>query len=101
MRREVSWEMGKEHQLQAAIDILKERGARRIVLFGSTAKGIHGRHSDIDLACEGIPPAQFFKVLGELLSTTGENIDLVDMRAIKGTLRRRIEKEGVLLYETK
>jgi len=93
--------MDKERGLQAAIDILKERGAKRIVLFGSTAKGTHSRHSDIDLACEGIPPDQFFKVLGELLSTTGESIDLVDMREVKGTLRSRIEREGELLYETK
>jgi len=91
----------KERGLQAAIDILKERGAKRIVLFGSTARGTHSRHSDIDLACEGIPPDQFFKVLGELLSTTGESIDLVDMREVKGTLRSRIEREGELLYETK
>jgi len=93
--------MDKERGLQAAIDILKERGAKRIVLFGSTARETHGRHSDIDLACEGIPPAQFFKVLGELLFTTEESIDLVDMKEVKETLRRRIEREGVLLYETK
>jgi len=90
-----------ERGLQAAIDILKERGAKRIVLFGSTVRGTRGRHSDIDLACEGIPPDQFFKVLGELLFTIGESIDLVDMKEVKGTLRSRIEKEGELLYETK
>ncbi len=93
--------MDNERGLQAVIDILKERGAKRIVLFGSTARGTRGRHSDIDLACEGIPPGQFFKVLGELLFTTGESIDLVDMKEVKGTLRSRIEREGELLYETK
>jgi len=93
--------MDKERELQSVINILKERGAKRIVLFGSTAKGTAGRHSDIDLACEGIPPDQFFKALGELLSTTEESIDLVDIREAKGTLRSRIEREGELLYETK
>jgi len=93
--------MDKERGLQAAIDILKERVAKRVVLVGSTLTSLDHRHSDIDLACEGIPPAQFFKVLGELLFTTGESIDLVDMKEVKGTLRRRIEREGVLLYETK
>lgn len=93
--------MDKERELQPVIDILKECGVKRIVLFGSTASGTAGRHSDIALACEGIPPDQFFKALGELLSTTEESIDLVDMREAKGTLRSRIEREGKLLYETK
>ncbi|MCI2424485.1 nucleotidyltransferase domain-containing protein [Candidatus Acetothermia bacterium] len=75
--------MDKERRLRAAIDILKEHGAKRIVLFGSMAKGTDSKHSDIDLACEGIPPAQFFKVLGEIFFTTGESIDLVDMREVK------------------
>jgi len=93
--------MDKQRGLQVAIDILKERGAKRILLFGSTARGTYGKYSDIDLACEGIPPGQFFKVLGELLLATGESVDLVDMREVKGTLRSRIEREGELLYETK
>lgn len=93
--------MDKERELRAAIDILKGRGVKRVFLFGSTARGTDSKHSDIDLACEGLSPDQFFKVLGELLSATGESIDLVDMKEVKGTLRRRIEREGVLLYETK
>jgi len=93
--------MEKEHRLQVAIDILKEHGAKRIILFGSTVRGTYGKYSDIDLACEGIPPAKFFKVLGELLLATGESVDLVDMREVKETMRSRIEREGELLYETK
>jgi len=93
--------MDEAHDLQGVIDILKKRGAKKIVLFGSTAKGTRSAHSDIDLACEGIPSAQFFRVLGELLFATGESIDLVDMREAKAPLRRRIESEGVLLYEAK
>jgi len=91
--------MSREHELQAVIDILKEHGAKKIVLFGSTAKGKRNAHSDIDLACEGIPSTQFFKALGELLFITGESIDLVDMREARAPLRSRIEREGVLLYE--
>jgi predicted nucleotidyltransferase len=91
-----------EHrEVKTAVDILKEYGVKRIFLFGSVAKSKHRSHSDIDLACEGISPERFFKVLGELLSRTGGSIDLVDVKEVKDTLRKRIEREGILIYEAK
>jgi len=91
-----------EHrEVKTAVDILKEYGVKRIFLFGSVAKSKHRSHSDIDLACEGISPERFFKVLGELLSRTGGSIDLVDIKEVKDTLRKRIEREGILIYEAK
>lgn len=93
--------MDGDRRLKEAVEILKEYGVKRIFLFGSVARGISRDYSDIDLACEGLLPEQFFKVLGKLLVMTGRSIDLVDMEEVKDTVRRRIEKEGILLYEAK
>lgn len=88
-------------EVRAAVDILKEYGAKRVLLFGSVARGEHHSLSDIDLACEGIAPDKFFKALGRLLSTLGRSVDLIDLKEVKETLRNRIAREGVLLYGAK
>lgn len=81
------------------VDILKGYGAKKIVLFGSLARESGHRYSDIDVACEGLPQENFFKALGEILSVLDEDVDMLDLEEVKGTLRSRIEREGVLLYE--
>jgi len=91
----------EQSDVKAALSILKENGVKRVLLYGSGAKGRHHRFSDIDLACEGISPDRFFKVLGRLLSVIERRVDLVDLNEIKETFRKRIEREGILLYEEK
>lgn len=93
--------MDSDRRLKEAVKTLKEYGAKRVFLFGSAARGTSGDYSDIDLACEGLSPEQFFKVLGRLLATTGRSVDLVDIEEVKDTIQRRIEREGILLYEAK
>ena len=92
--------MDKDAGLNRAIEILKGYGVRRVILFGSFARGSAHRHSDIDVACEGLAPEDFFHALGEILSELDKDVDLVDLQEIRGGLRRRIEKEGIIVYET-
>ena len=80
------------------IGILREYGARRVFLFGSMARGDARPGSNVDLACEGLPPGRFFEAWGKLLLFAGREVDLVDLSEVKEPLRRCIE-EGVLLYE--
>jgi len=90
----------KEHEdLSPLVGILRDYGARRVFLFGSMARGDVRPGSDVDLACEGLPPGRFFEAWGRLLLFTGREVDLVDLSEVKEPLRRRIEEEGVLLYE--
>ena len=61
-------ELRRQQALQAAdacIALLKNCfGARRVILFGSLAgQGVWHSQSDIDLAVEGVAPADFFKGL--------------------------------------
>ena len=86
--------------LEKIVEILKGYGARKVILFGSIARGEAHSWSDIDVACEGLAPEKFFKALGEILSELGENVDVVDLGDVRHSFRSRIEREGILLYES-
>lgn len=78
----------------AACRLRKERfGARRVILFGSIA-GQGGWHaeSDIDLAVEGLPPAEFFPAYAACrdLLPQGLELDLVAIENAYPEMRARI-----------
>ncbi len=84
----------------AAAQALKEQyAATRVVLYGSVAHG-YGFHaeSDIDLAVEGIAPAQFWKAWASLdpIDPAFE-INLVAVEEATPRLLVVLETEGVLL----
>lgn len=76
-------------------------GAKKIVLFGSRARGDNHERSDIDLAVYGLPFAnvgQFSFELEEL--PTLLKFDVVQVNADTSVaLVAEIEKDGVLFYE--
>lgn len=87
----------KEQALAAArqcIDLLKRRfGATRVILFGSLAgQGVWHSDSDIDLAVEGIPPADFFRAYNacDALLPPGLQLDLVPLEDTYPEMRARI-----------
>jgi predicted nucleotidyltransferase len=74
-------------------------GARKVLLFGSLARGDQGQMFDIDLAVKGISPERFFEAVGFATSQTQKwKIDVVDVDDCAGSLRDMIEKEGVVLW---
>lgn len=87
----------KEQALEAAeacIRLLKERfGAKQVILFGSVAgQGTWHERSDIDLAVEGLAPAEFFPACSacrELLPR-GLELDLVPLESVYPEMRARI-----------
>jgi predicted nucleotidyltransferase len=78
---------------------------RRILLYGSRAKGKARWNSDIDLAVEGVvDPAEWTQILRlvdieESPVRTLLKIDLTRIEQADSALRRSIEMEGKLLYE--
>jgi len=79
---------------EACIRLLKERfGAKRVILFGSVAgQGTWHERSDIDLAVEGLAPAEFFPAYSacrELLPR-GLELDLVPLESAYPEMRARI-----------
>ena len=65
--------------IEAAADHLRRYGAREVYLFGSAATGTLRPDSDVDMAVEGLPPAVFFRAVGELMHILDRPVDLIDL----------------------
>jgi predicted nucleotidyltransferase len=81
-----------------AKELIERFGAKKVILFGSLARGGYTRWSDIDLAAWGIPPVDFFKAVA---FATGFSkiwkVDLVDGEDCSKGLHDVILKEGIEL----
>ena len=78
-------------------------GVKRLVLFGSRARGAHAPKSDIDLAVYGIEDAVEFAGFAEALEEEAWTLltfDLINMSAQPSPdLIAEIERDGVVIYE--
>lgn len=103
-RRERERRRAEEARAEAeriARAIVERCGAaiRRIVLFGSVAKGRPFTElSDIDLAVEADSPEAFFRAVATALRSDFD-VDVVDPADARPVLREAIERDGVVLYE--
>ncbi len=81
------------------IDLAKKYNVRKLVLFGSRARGDYKEKSDIDLAVyEGDCTKFSLDVDDETYTLL--SYDVVDMnRPIDNELKESIEREGIVLYE--
>ena len=81
-----------------AEELVKRFGAKKVVLFGSLARGDFNRWSDIDLAVWGIPAAKFFKAVSFASGISDLwRVDLVDSQDCTRALREIILEEGTEL----
>jgi len=83
--------------------LVRQLQPRRILLFGSRARGTARPGSDIDLAVEGALPASFReerKLKEKLDEMAGlYSVDLVFLDRTDGAFRRLVEQTGKVLYE--
>jgi predicted nucleotidyltransferase len=94
-RRDLAWSVARD-----AADLLKRQfGARRVVLYGSVAHGHwFGPRSDIDLAEDGIPPADFWRAWCALDPISrGFEVNLIAVESATESLRDMLDREGVKL----
>lgn len=78
--------------------LVRDHGARRVVLFGSLATGRFGPGSDIDLAVEGLAPGTVIDVGVALEPLAGRfQLDLVRLEALPDGFRARVERDGMTL----
>lgn len=86
-----------------ALRLARHPAVERVWLFGSRARGDHFERSDIDLAIEapGIDRAEWVALHLDLdeEADTLLLIDFVLMDDMPETFRRRVYREGRLLYE--
>jgi predicted nucleotidyltransferase len=81
-----------------AKELLERFGAKKVILFGSLARGGFNRWSDIDLAVWGIAPANFFKAVSFATGFSNTwKVDLVDGGDCSNSLQDVILKEGIEL----
>jgi len=66
------------HELKKAVFILKQEGAKKVFLFGSTVAGKAGEKSDYDLGVKGLPPEYFFNTYNKITNELKTPVDLVD-----------------------
>ena len=85
--------------LEQIIDIAKQHGVHRLILFGSRARGNYKERSDIDLAFAGGDSAAFIYDTNENTDTL-LNFDIVDLgQPTSSELLESIQKEGLIIYE--
>lgn len=72
---------------------------RRIILYGSLAKGSFQPGSDVDIAVEGLPPEAHFRIWAELERDSEFNVDLERWEELGDGLRRVIQSYGQVLHE--
>lgn len=81
------------------IKIAKKDGIKKVILFGSRARGTNTERSDIDLAVSGGDILNFYFDVEEetwtLLMFDVINLD----KKISDELQAEIERDGVVLYE--
>lgn len=76
----------------------RARGVRRVVLFGSRARGTELPKSDIDIAFEGGDADGFIDDVQERLWSL-LMVDAVDLASASDGLRAEVERDGKVLYE--
>jgi predicted nucleotidyltransferase len=83
------------HDVEKALEILKDAGCREIYIFGSLVDGTVTPKSDIDLAVKGIPHEFYFKVLARLIMQLDHPVDLIDLEE-DNRFSKMIRREGNL-----
>ena len=85
--------------LQDISRFAEKHGIRRVLLFGSRARGTQTERSDIDLAvCGGDFDGFYWDVKEKIHSLLMFDILQADT-SISDELRQEIEKDGVVIYE--
>lgn len=89
----------RQQVLEEILAFAKEHDLKRLILFGSRARGDFKQRSDIDLAAEGGNITAFTFDVDENTATL-LMFDVVDLTApISPELRESIYREGIVLYE--
>lgn len=85
--------------LRDIIKYAKINGIKKVILFGSRARGTNGERSDIDIAVSGGDTAKFSLEIDEKAHTL-LMFDVVDLDGyVSEELKKEIERDGIVIYE--
>ena len=89
----------KDNVIREIVDLAEKHDLKKVILFGSRARGDFQRASDIDLAVSGGNVAMFAVDVEEETSTLLQ-FDVVNLDLdLQEKLLESIKKEGMVLYE--
>ena len=74
---------------------------KKAVLFGSYAKGMAAKNSDVDILVDsGLKGLAFFGLLEDVVCALDKNVDMLDVSQVApdSTVDREIAESGVLIY---
>ena len=94
--------MNKKKTLKIIVEKLKKHGAKKIILFGSYARGEENKKSDIDLIVDlpnNLSLLDIISIELEISKSCGKKIDLLTKGAIHPFIKERIKKEQIILYK--
>ena len=85
--------------IEEICDFARKYNVKKVILFGSRARGNFKEKSDIDLAVQGGDFIRFMLDVNEETSTL-LSFDIINLdEEIMSELRKSIEKEGKIIYE--
>lgn len=93
--------MTAEEIRKIVVPVLRKYNVTRAGLFGSLARGEDTEESDVDILVElGIDMSllDYMKIKMSLEDILNKKVDLVEYRAIKPQLRKRILSDEVRMY---
>ena len=89
----------KQVVIEEIVQLARETQVKKVILFGSRARGDYKERSDIDLAFCGGRSSRFILDVDEKTSTLLQ-FDVVDLdKPVRKELLEAIDREGVILYE--
>jgi hypothetical protein len=94
--------MNRKEIFEKIAQILKNRGAKKIAIFGSYVRGEEKPESDIDTIVEFSERKSLLDIVGieqELSEALDIKVDLLTEKSISPYLIDRIKKEMVVIYE--
>lgn len=81
--------------VQHIAEILRtEFGATEMIVFGSLVKGGFDAESDIDIAVDGIPPADYFTAMAAANRISHQWVDLKPIAALDPHFRQKVIQTG-------
>ena len=92
--------MSMEHTYAQIVAFARARGASRVVMFGSRARGCAAPKSDIDIAVEGCKDMRGFREDVDERLWSLLRVDVIDLDSyVSPALRADIARDGRVLYE--
>jgi predicted nucleotidyltransferase len=86
--------------LEQIVDaIVRQVNPKKIIIYGSRARGDYAATSDIDIAVECDNGKEFYRCVIDDEVRTLLKLDIVDLNEVNGRVRDEIEREGLLIYE--